>query len=637
MTIFSHRVYLPAIAFILGLSVVTSRLAVAQDSDLTVDQAFGNSPYFTPGNSPGAISYGNITVGDNSGGVLYQQYGDIVFVQQNVVVGNHAGSVGSYYFGYGSGTNTAYLEAPALVIGNQGQGTFIQAGNTVASFSLVSLQAGSSSTGGTYFLRGGEINVGQIGQNIGIAASGSFYFNGGVVITRGGSNGTFMQGLAAAYVQVNGAKFNSNGYDVTVAQPLLHSSLQFGDTAIDGGLTKQGNGTLTLTGANTFNGGVAINGGALNAGHAAALGNGGTISFGGGTLQYSAASAGVDFSSRFSPAGNQAIRLDTNSQNVTIGYGFGGNGTSLTKLGGGTLTINGANTYTGATNLQAGTVLINNPDALSRSGAISFGGGTLQYGDASHTDSQYNTADFSPRFSTADNQRYNIDTGSHNITYGSALTSNGGVLNKLGTGTLTLEGRNTYTGETVVRAGTLLLNNANTGAGNLVVDGTGAALGGKGSTTSAVTIATGSLNPGGNSGAAGTAANTGTLSVGRLELKNSSRLTLDVASVTNYDRLLSAGDVILGNSTLGLSLNPNAIFVPGDTLGLIHLTGGRLNGTFAGIANGGIYTFGDDTFRAVYTSTDFQLVAVPEPATWVALLFGIGGLLVRRKRSDGQA
>ena len=42
-----------------------------------------------------------------------------------------------------------------------------------------------------------------------------------------------------------------------------------------------------------------------------------------------------------------------------------------------------------------------------------------------------------------------------------------------------------------------------------------------------------------------------------------------------------------------------------------------------GIVNGGFYTFGGQMFEAEYTSTDFELVAVPEPATWLA-----GGLMV---------
>ena len=48
----------------------------------------------------------------------------------------------------------------------------------------------------------------------------------------------------------------------------------------------------------------------------------------------------------------------------------------------------------------------------------------------------------------------------------------GGSLIKVGTGTLTLTGTNTYTGGTVVNAGTLTVNSAQAlGLGNVVVNG----------------------------------------------------------------------------------------------------------------------------------------------------------------------
>ena len=89
-------------------------------------------------------------------------------------------------------------------------------------------------------------------------------------------------------------------------------------------LVKTGTGTLTLTGLNTFTNGVSFNGEVVvNVGVAEGVGNGpmgnltGTLlSFGGGTLQSSAANT-TDYSSHFSTGSGQAIWLDANGQAVT--------------------------------------------------------------------------------------------------------------------------------------------------------------------------------------------------------------------------------------------------------------------------------------------------------------------------------
>ena len=79
-----------------------------------------------------------------------------------------------------------------------------------------------------------------------------------------------------------GAIINDGGYAVTISQPLLHSNIA-GDNATDGGLTKLGNGTLTLTANNTYNGGTTINAGILALGNDNALGTAG-LSMSGGSL-----------------------------------------------------------------------------------------------------------------------------------------------------------------------------------------------------------------------------------------------------------------------------------------------------------------------------------------------------------------
>ena len=128
--------------------------------------------------------------------------------------------------------------------------------------------------------------------------------------------------------------------------------------------------------------------------------------------------------------------------------GFGIASGSLTKNGTGTLTITNANTYSGDTNINGGTLQIDNASALGSTGSVSFGGGTLKYGTGI-------TTDLSNRFSTTAAQSYKIDTNGNNVNFASGLTSSGGTLTKDGAGTLTLAGANTYSGATTINGGTL--------------------------------------------------------------------------------------------------------------------------------------------------------------------------------------
>ena len=83
-------------------------------------------------------------------------------------------------------------------------------------------------------------------------------FNGGKLIVRTGATNAanFMTGLDAANVLSGGAVIDTNGVDTTIAQALLNGGG-------GGGLTKQGSGTLTLTGANTYTGNTVISAGKI--------------------------------------------------------------------------------------------------------------------------------------------------------------------------------------------------------------------------------------------------------------------------------------------------------------------------------------------------------------------------------------
>jgi outer membrane autotransporter protein len=158
--------------------------------------------------------------------------------------------------------------------------------------------------------------------------------------------------------------------------------------------------------------------------------------------------------------------IDLGAKNLTVGgnnlsttfsgliddvdYGQGSGG-ALIKAGGGTLTLSGANTYTGGTTISAGTIVVGNDSALGTGNVTMAAGSTLAF-SGDHT--------IANNFSLTGDPTFFVDTGNTDTISGLISdTSPGpdaGVVEKTGTGTLILSGANTYSGGTIVSAGTLM-------------------------------------------------------------------------------------------------------------------------------------------------------------------------------------
>ncbi len=169
-----------------------------------------------------------------------------------------------------------------------------------------------------------------------------------------------------------------------------------------------------------------------------------------------------------SDASDSWIRVGANNASTEFSGLIEGAG-SLGKTGTGTMTISGANTFTGRTWVEQGTLLLTNSKALGKSNVELSSGFDLN--GLNHT---FGGITGSTNFALAVNSVLTVGANNKDTTYSGVLSGSGASLEKIGNGTLTLTKDNTYTGGTVLKGGKLCVDEKsqiNLANGKLTFDG----------------------------------------------------------------------------------------------------------------------------------------------------------------------
>ena len=418
----------------------------------------------------------------------------------------------------------------------------------------------------------------------------------------------------------------------STSSPVLQNGALSGSVAI----SVVGSGTVTFDQANTYTGSTTVSSGTLLVANASGLGSAaaGTTVLGTGTLELSggitingesmtisgSAANGALRSvpgnnsiqgSMLTLGGNTKIGVDAGqlkiNETLTDSASFG-----FTKVGAGTLVLTSANTYDGTTTVSAGILSIQNPLSLGSTlnGTVVLSGGELDLNNAgglSIVGEFLSLAGSSVSGAGALNSVAGSNTWlapiqlTTNASIGVAagkLTIPGSIsgvgtsgLTKVGSGALVLNGPVTYTGSTIVSAGTLFDDTAIGGVSVL-----GGTLSGNG-TAGPVAVSAATLAPGDT---------VGILSTGPVLLVPASTFTVQLNGPvvgTQYDQLAVTGTVSLGDATLNVI--PGFTPASGMVFTIINNDGvDAINGIFAGLLEGTEFNTSGQTFRISYIGGD---------------------------------
>lgn len=568
----------------LGNGGTTGTLATSGTITNNATLAFNRSDAISQG-----IHFSGSAIG-GTGGVVQLGPGNLVLTSANSYTGLTTVSGGALEV-LAKSTDSPYAVAQGatLKLGYTTAEGYINShlevnGDGTAATTGLYLKGGTSyNASGSIVLQTAPTTIRQYGN--GYANIGMFDINGDAIITTAAASGSVID----ASVQLV-----SRGYGMSV-NVAPGAATETGDLVVNGpvnitpaqsnltlGFHKRGTGSLRLNGvANAGNLMLQIQSGSVIAGIDNAIGNNATLPISSGARlvlngfdqTVGSLSGAGSITGGAVPVGaltvNQAVAKTFSG--IIGGSGANDNNLAFTKAGSATLTLSGANTYTGPTTLNAG--------VLQASGAANtcFGNlsavtvnnaATLDLNGTSQVIGSLAGASASAMVTLGAGT---LTTGGNgtNSTYAGG-TGGSGNLTKTGTGTQTLAGALGHTGNTTVAAGTLLVNGSV--ASSPVTVAVGASLGGVG-TLGRDTTVNGTLAPGSNG--------VGTLTVNNpLTLAATSTTLMEIAKsggTATFDRLLGVTSLTQGG-TLTVTASGEALQA-GDSFRLFTAT--TYTGAFA--------------------------------------------------------
>ncbi len=326
-------------------------------------------------------------------------------------VGNNAAS--PIVINNGTGTNTLTIGSSGIILNSSTGGSF----TVNADLALAANQTWTTGTGRN--LTANNVNLGAFTLNTNVAGTGAITINGEI----SGTGGVTRAGAGAALFTLTGANTYTGVTTITAG---MLSVATIGDGGVAGNLGKATNAAANLV-------------------------------LGGGTLQYTGATASTDRNFTLNTGTTSAINVTTN--NLTISGASTATTGALIKNGAGTLTLSGANLYTGLTTVSAGTLAYGANNVLS-TGAVTVNGATAVLDLSSNQSDSVGTVTLAGGGSiTGSGTSTLTSTGSFAMQSGSVSAILGGTgiaLNKTTAGTVTLTSANSYTGATTISAGTLV-------------------------------------------------------------------------------------------------------------------------------------------------------------------------------------
>lgn len=387
--------------------------------------------------------------------------------------GNLGNTAGGLTFNGGTLVNSGNLDS------NRGV-TLSADGHIVTGAGDVTSLGGTVSGAGGLDLQGSGTTV-LSGTNT--YAGGTQVANGTLEISNDGNLGQAGTGISLDGATLHTTDDVDSSRDIVLSSSLSHIDTDLGTTfsttgnvtgagdlekngggtlQIDGNVSLDAvgvfDGTLVLNGTNSFTGtSIVTNGSTLqvNSGDALGMSSGGDLVMADGILK---TTGNVDTSAQFGLLGSGIFDMGTGTTMASHGE-VNGPG-SLIKTGAGTLVLDHANTYTGGTRIDDGTLQIASDAALGDGGTLVFNGGSLN-----------TTANIQSSRAVQLDADASIDTDAGTSMAVGGTVSGTGELIKNGEGLLEVDGVASHTGGTTVNDGALVLTGANTYTGGNHLNG----------------------------------------------------------------------------------------------------------------------------------------------------------------------